>query len=176
MTGRDPTCWGKMWDCKTSKMSQSPHAALNAFGLFAAAAPGRARAHVFAGWRPPLFRRRSPLHVGATCVKRFESSRADCGTSLDGVLRPWSLAPQPRARRFLDRTCVALRSMGCSTAVVRDHLPGRPPSSTTLGPVDRARLRGSSHRIAASARSWVRRFRPFRMQAKGSERVCLPVS
>jgi len=26
---------GKMWDCKTSKMSQSPHAALNAFGLFA---------------------------------------------------------------------------------------------------------------------------------------------
>ena len=32
---RDSTCWGKMWDCKTSKMSQSPHAALNAFGLFA---------------------------------------------------------------------------------------------------------------------------------------------
>ena len=28
--------YGKMWDCKTSKMSQSPHAALNAFGLFAA--------------------------------------------------------------------------------------------------------------------------------------------
>jgi hypothetical protein len=27
---------GKMWDCKTSKMSQSPLAALNAFGLFAA--------------------------------------------------------------------------------------------------------------------------------------------
>ena len=25
-----------MWDCKTSKMSQSPRAALNAFGLFAA--------------------------------------------------------------------------------------------------------------------------------------------
>jgi len=25
-----------MWDCKTSKMSQSPPAALNAFGLFAA--------------------------------------------------------------------------------------------------------------------------------------------
>jgi len=25
-----------MWDCKTSKMSQSPLAALNAFGLFAA--------------------------------------------------------------------------------------------------------------------------------------------
>jgi hypothetical protein len=25
-----------MWDCKTSKMSQSPHAALNASGLFAA--------------------------------------------------------------------------------------------------------------------------------------------
>lgn len=24
-----------MWDCKTSKMSQSPLAALNAFGLFA---------------------------------------------------------------------------------------------------------------------------------------------
>ena len=30
--------WGKMWDCKTSKMSQSPLAAFNAFGLFAAGA------------------------------------------------------------------------------------------------------------------------------------------
>ena len=29
-----------MWDCKTSKMSQSPRAALNAFGLFAAEAKG----------------------------------------------------------------------------------------------------------------------------------------
>jgi hypothetical protein len=35
--GQFGPCWvpGKMWDCKTSKMSQSPHAALNAFGLFA---------------------------------------------------------------------------------------------------------------------------------------------
>jgi hypothetical protein len=33
--------YGKMWDCKTSKMSQSPLAALNAFGLFAAGTCGR---------------------------------------------------------------------------------------------------------------------------------------
>ena len=32
---RTPHVPGKMWDCKTSKMSQSPRAALNAFGLFA---------------------------------------------------------------------------------------------------------------------------------------------
>ena len=31
---RAPRVPGKMWDCKTSKMSQSPRAALNAFGLF----------------------------------------------------------------------------------------------------------------------------------------------
>jgi len=31
---------GKMWDCKTSKMSQSPSAALNASGLFAAESRG----------------------------------------------------------------------------------------------------------------------------------------
>jgi hypothetical protein len=30
-----------MWDCKTSKMSQSPHAALNAFGLFAVGLLGK---------------------------------------------------------------------------------------------------------------------------------------
>jgi hypothetical protein len=40
--------WGKMWDCKTSKMSQSPRAALNAFGLFAAGAPTRARPYMVA--------------------------------------------------------------------------------------------------------------------------------
>ena len=34
-TDVDAVGQGKMWDCKTSKMSQSPRAALNAFGLFA---------------------------------------------------------------------------------------------------------------------------------------------
>jgi hypothetical protein len=121
-----------MWDCKTSKMSQSPRAALNAFGLFAAEAPGRARAHVSAGWRPPLFRRRSPLHFSATYLNRFEDGGgADCGTSLDGVLRPWSLLPRPRTRRFLDRPCVA-REHGALHRVVRDHL------QTFLSELDRS--------------------------------------
>jgi hypothetical protein len=40
---------GKMWDCKTSQMSQSPRAALNAFGLFAAVpAQMRARRSAYA--------------------------------------------------------------------------------------------------------------------------------
>jgi hypothetical protein len=68
-----------MWDCKTSKMSQSPRAALNAFGLFAAGAPGRAKAHMFAWWRPPLFRRRSPLRFTAIYEKGFENAGPDCG-------------------------------------------------------------------------------------------------
>ena len=34
-TDVDAVGQGKMWDCMTSKMSQSPLAALNAFGLFA---------------------------------------------------------------------------------------------------------------------------------------------
>jgi hypothetical protein len=54
------------------------------------------------------------------------------------------------------------------------HRPGPPQSSTTPGLVDRARLRGSSHRIAASARSRSCRFRPFGMQAQRPDRVCLP--
>ncbi len=112
-------------------MSQSPRAALNALGLFAAEAPGRARAHVSAGWRPPLFRRRSPIHFSATYLNRFEDGGADCGTSLDGVLRPWSLLPRPRTRRFLDRPCVARRSMGCSIASSATTF--RPSSRSSIG-------------------------------------------
>lgn len=44
-TDVDAVGQGKMWDCKTSKVSQFPLAALNAFGLFAARASGRAKPH-----------------------------------------------------------------------------------------------------------------------------------
>ena len=46
-----------MWDCKTSKMSQSPHAALNAFGLFAAVpvqVRGRRSTYAILGTRASL--------------------------------------------------------------------------------------------------------------------------
>ena len=39
-TDVDAVGQGKMWDCMTSKMSQSPLAALNTFGLFASEGDG----------------------------------------------------------------------------------------------------------------------------------------
>ena len=48
-----------MWDCKTSKMPQSPHAALNAFGLFAAGAVGYSSSSASgarSSWQPTLSR------------------------------------------------------------------------------------------------------------------------
>jgi len=50
---------GKMWDCKTSKMPQSPYAALNAFGLFAAGAVGYSSSSASgarSSWQPTLSR------------------------------------------------------------------------------------------------------------------------
>jgi hypothetical protein len=95
---------------------QSPLAALNAFGLFAAGASRRARPHACRRWRPPACRRRSPLCSTVICPRHVEKIGADNGTSLDGVLWSWTSTPRLRARRYLDRTCVAPRSMGCFTA------------------------------------------------------------
>jgi len=53
---------------------QSPRAALNAFGLFAAGASGRARPHTCQGWRPPAFRRRSPLRSRAIYLRHVENA------------------------------------------------------------------------------------------------------
>jgi hypothetical protein len=86
---------------------QSPLAALNAFGLFAAGASGRARPHTCQGWRPPAFRRRSPLRSRAIYLRHVENARADNGTSLDGVPYSWSFTPRLRTTRSLDRTCAA---------------------------------------------------------------------
>ena len=87
VTGWDPTCWGKMWDCKTSKMTQSPLAALNAFGLFAAGASGRARPRMCRAWRPPASRRRPPPRCSPIDRRRVgKDAGADHGTSPDCVL------------------------------------------------------------------------------------------
>jgi hypothetical protein len=94
----------------------SPHAPLNAFGLFAAVASRRARPHACQRWQPPACRRRSPLCSTVICLRHVEKVGADNGTGLDGVLWSWTSTPRLRARRYLDRTCVAPRSMACFTA------------------------------------------------------------
>ena len=91
---------------------QSPLAALNAFGLFAAGASGRARPHTCQGWRPPAFRRRSPLRSRAIYLRHVENAGADNGTSLDGVPYSWSFTPRLRTTRSPDRTCAAPLRMG----------------------------------------------------------------
>jgi hypothetical protein len=74
-------------------------------------------------WRPSAFRRRSPLQPHADLPGTSCKCRANNGTTLDGVLWSWSFTLRLRATRFLDRTCVARRSMGCSHACVARLLP-----------------------------------------------------
>jgi len=72
---RAPRVPGKMWDCKTSKMSQSPRAALNAFGLFAADEPLRdphiSKAHPRS--IQPYLRRTSSIHVSMSSPGYFRA-------------------------------------------------------------------------------------------------------
>jgi len=78
-----------MWDCKTSKMSQSPHAALNAFGLFAGGPERESKANTLAAWRPKerptarvliAFRRRGASRRG---YERGDLNRSAPGNSGD---------------------------------------------------------------------------------------------
>jgi hypothetical protein len=128
---------------------QSPLAALNAFGLFAAGASGRAKSHRRQGWRPPACRRRSPLRSRAICPRHVENAEANNGTSLDGV--PWSLSSGPRGSkashpqaargRSALRTiapgrssCGAVSTLTCSSALTAGSACGSWPPSCSRAP------------------------------------------
>ncbi len=88
---------------------------------------------MFAGWRPPLFRRRSPLHFSASYAKHFENAWAHCGnaTSTTNQRRPSRIGRRPcRPTIFASRGMIPRRNDDEADVVL--HTPFYPAATAGM--------------------------------------------